>query len=156
MRRWPLAPGLRDWTDLLAALDGAGIRYLVVGGVAVGFHGEVRYTKDLDLLLAIDRENVATLVAALREFGVAVPLATEQELLTEDFIFWFGAAPWRIDLLTTIPGVDFEEAYAERVPMPLGDRTATCISRRHLIAAKLASDRTQDFADVENLLRTAP
>lgn len=140
----------------MAAFDDAGIRYLVVGGIAVTFHAEVRYTKDLDLLLAVDRENVGVLRRVLREYGAPIAPVTDEELLSDDFVFFFGRAPWRVDLLTSIPGVDFEAAYAERVPMPLGDRVATCISRRHLIEAKRASGRAQDRADLENLLRTAP
>lgn len=121
----------------------------------MSFYGEPRYTKDLDVLLAIDQENIDALIAVLRAYGVPVPLGKAQEFLSKDFIFWFGAPPWRIDLLTTIPGVDFKEAYAERVAMPLGNYVATCISRRHLIVAKQASGRPQDLADVENLLRSA-
>ncbi len=140
----------------MAAFDASGIRYLVVGGIAVSFFAEPRYTKDLDLLVAVDGENVATLLHVLREYGAPVSLATPEEFLSEDFVFYFGSPPWRIDLLTSIRGISFEEAYAEHVLLPLGPYQATCISRHHLVEAKRASGRSQDLADLENLLRSEP
>jgi len=133
------------------ALDASGIRYLVVGGIAVGFHGEPRYTKDLDLLVHVSNPDHLKLFACLREFGAPVGVLSPAELLDEDFVFHFGSPPWRVDILTSIPGVDFELAYADRVPMPLGLHTATCISKEWLIKAKHASGRLQDLLDLKSL-----
>ena len=74
-----------------------------------------------------------------------------EEFLSQDFVFHFGSPPWRVDILTSIPGVDFDAAYETRVPLPLGRYTATCISREWLIKAKIASGRPQDLLDLESL-----
>ncbi len=143
--------GLSDWTDLLVALDAAEIKYLIVGGVAVGFHGEPRYTKDLDVFVAVDPANNQILFDTLKEFGAPVSIMTADEFLQEDFIFYFGSPPWRIDILTSIPGVNFADAYKDRVDLPLGNYKATCISKEWLIKAKQASGRPQDLLDLEGL-----
>jgi hypothetical protein len=135
----------------LAALDASGIRYLVVGGIAVGFHGEPRYTKDLDVLITVDRAEAEGLYACLKDFGAPVHVLTAEELSKPDFIFHFGVPPWRIDIISSIPGVEFEQAYADRVKMPLGGYAADCISREWLIKAKVASGRPQDLLDLKAL-----
>jgi hypothetical protein len=136
----------------LAAFDARGIRYLVVGGIAVGFHAEPRFTKDLDLLVHVREPEHERLFACLADFGAPVEILTPQEFLQDDFVFHFGIPPWRVDILTSIPGVDFEAAYAERVPLPLGEYSASCISRKWLIEAKRSSARPQDLLDLENLV----
>ena len=134
------------------ALDDAKIRYLVVGGIAVGLHGEPRYTKDLDLLITVRPPDQQRLYDCLTEFGAPTHILAPDELLQDDFVFHFGAPPWRIDILTTIPGVDFEAAYAARVPLNLGEYTASCISKSDLIKSKRASGRPQDLIDLESLV----
>jgi len=135
----------------LAALDAYGIRYLIVGGIAVGYHAEPRFTKDLDVLVAVSPENHLQLFACLTEYGAPVSILAPEEFLAEDFVFHFGIPPWRVDILTSIPGVDFEEAYSERVSMPLGEYEASLISREWLIKAKRASGRPQDLLDLTRL-----
>ena len=135
----------------MAALDSYGIRYLVVGGIAVGYHAEPRYTKDLDLLVCVHDPDHRRLYDCLAEFGAPVSIMDAEELLREDFVFHFGVPPWRIDILTSIPGVDFDAAYRERVSLSLGDYQATCISREWLIKSKKASGRPQDRLDLEKL-----
>jgi len=151
-----LGPGLSDWIDLLAAFDASGIRYLVVGGIAVGFHGEPRFTKDLDLLVHVETGRHGLLHQVLREFGAPVGIIRPEEFLQDDFVFHFGSPPWRIDILTSIPGVDFEDAYAERVKLPLGDYSADCISKSWLVKAKRASGRPQDLLDLQGLIDEPP
>lgn len=133
------------------ALDEAGIRYLVVGGIAVGFHAQPRYTKDLDLLITVSPPDDMRLHQCLKEFGAPVELMEPHEFLQEDFVFFFGSPPWRVDILTSIPGISFEEAYANRVSLPLGGYGAACISKEDLIKAKLASGRPQDLLDLQSL-----
>ncbi len=133
------------------ALDSYGIRYLIVGGIAVGYHAQPRYTKDLDVLITVESPDHLKLLKCLAEFGAPVNLISAEELLQSDFVFHFGVPPWRVDILTSIPGVDFEIAYADRIQMPLGTYSATCISREWLIVAKRASGRVQDLLDVQNL-----
>jgi len=135
----------------LGALEDAGIRYLIVGGIALGLHAEPRYTKDLDVLVAVDSTNSATLFGVLKEFGAPVHLVGPEEFLAEDFIFHFGLPPWRIDILTSVPGVAFDAAYNDRIRMFLGPRQVDVISREWLIQSKKASGRIQDLADVAKL-----
>jgi len=136
----------------LAAFDASGIKYLVVGGIAVGFHGEPRFTKDLDLLVHVSPKEHQRIYDVLREFGAPVGIITPDEFLLEDFVFHFGSPPWRIDILTSIPGVAFDDAYRDRVKLPLGEYHADCISKEWLIVAKRASGRPQDLLDLEGLL----
>lgn len=138
----------------MAALDRFGVRYLIVGGIALGLHSEPRYTKDIDVLVRVTAENLGSLLDALREFGAPLHLIRQGEFLSDDFVFFFGEQPWRVDILTSIPGLDFEEAYRERVQFELGGRQITCISKPWLIRAKLASGRYQDLADVEVLRKS--
>jgi hypothetical protein len=135
----------------LAAFDAYEIRYLVVGGVAVGYHGNPRYTKDLDLLVHVVAPDHERVFRCLAEFGAPVSIIRPEELLQDDFVFHFGAPPWRVDVLTTIPGVDFEAAYRERTKLPLGTYKADCISKEWLIRAKRASGRPQDLIDLSGL-----
>jgi hypothetical protein len=135
----------------LAVLDRFGIRYLIVGGIAVGVYTEPRFTKDLDVLVAVSPPEHHALYAALTEFGAPVHLVRPEDFAQEDFVFHFGSPPWRIDILTSVPGVDFGEAYADRVMAPLGGISVSFISREWLIRAKRASGRHQDLADLEKL-----
>lgn len=132
----------------MAALDAFGIEYLIVGGVAVGFHSVPRYTQDLDVLVTVKPpDGHERLYNCLREFGAPTHLVRPDDFLAADFVFHFGAPPWRIDILTSIPCVDFDEAYRTRVKVPFADYSASCLSRDWLIKAKLASGRPQDILD---------
>lgn len=133
------------------AFDASGIKYLVVGGIAVAYHGEPRFTKDLDLLVQVGPNQHHELYRVLREFGAPVSIISPEELLLDDFVFHFGSPPWRIDVLTSVPGVDFDAAYQDRVKMPMGTYEADCISKTWLIRAKRASGRPQDLLDLEGL-----
>ena len=135
----------------MAALDDYGIRYLIVGGIAVGYHAEPRFTKDLDVLIAVSSPQERSLFECLRQFGAPMNIVSAEEFLQVDFVFHFGAPPWRIDILTSVPGVDFEAAYSARVKMPLGDYQADVISLDWLIEAKRASGRAQDLLDLTGL-----
>lgn len=133
----------------MAALDAYGIRYLVVGGIAVGFHTQPRFTKHLDLLITVSEPEHLKLYDCFKAFGTPVSILGPGEFLQEDFNFHFGSPPWRIDILSSIPGVDFEMAYNERITIRLGTYVACCISRDWLIKAKQASGRPQDLLDLK-------
>lgn len=135
----------------MAALDASHIKYLIVGGIAVGFYAEPRFTKDLDILVAVQPPDHLKLFSVLREFGAPVHLVAAEEFVASDFIFHFGLPPWRIDILTSIQGVDFGKAFERRNMLPLGTYMASVISKEDLIVSKLASGRHQDLADVEKL-----
>ncbi|HVT11592.1 MAG TPA: hypothetical protein VHE55_04945 [Fimbriimonadaceae bacterium] len=124
---------------------------MIVGGIAVGFYSEPRFTKDLDILVAVRPPDHLKLLQVLKEFGAPVHLVRAEDFISDNFIFYFGSPPWRVDILTSIPGLEFEEAFGRRERMRLGSARVNCISKQDLIAAKRASGRHQDLADVEKL-----
>lgn len=117
----------------------------------MAYYAEPRFTKYLDVLVCISAPDHLRLHDCLKAFGAPVGITTPEEFLQEDFIFHFGNPPWRVDILTSAPGVDFEAAYAEREPLPLGEYQASCISRKWLIKSKRASGRPQDLLDLAAL-----
>lgn len=143
----------QDFRDLLAAFNAHGVEYLVVGAHALAAHGHVRATKDLDIWVRPVRENADRVIAALSAFGAPLHDLTADDLVTPGVVFQIGIAPLRIDILTAIDGIDFEEAWEGRTSTAFADEPTQVISRRHLIVNKRASGRTQDLADVEWLER---
>jgi hypothetical protein len=141
----------RDFRDLFAALNDARAEYLVVGAHALAAHGHVRATKDIDVWIRSDPENAARVHRALDAFGAPLANLSAADLASPGIVFQIGVAPNRIDILTMISGVTFEEAWPMRVKSRYGDQAIAVLSREHLIRNKLASGRLQDLADVETL-----
>lgn len=141
----------QDFKDLLAEFNARQVEYLIVGAHALAAHGHVRATQDLDIWVRPDPENAKRVLAALRAFGAPLHDLTEQDLSKPGLIFQIGVEPIRIDVLTVIDGVQFDEAWSERVDSKFADQPVAVISRAHLIKNKLAAARTQDLADVERL-----
>ncbi len=141
----------RDFRDLLAEFNANGVEFLIVGAHALAAHGHVRATKDLDLWIRPEAENARRVVKALRAFGAPLLDLTEHDLAGPDLVFQIGLAPVRIDVVTSIDGVDFTEAWGERFRTRFAGQPAAVLSRRHLIQNKRASGRLQDLADLENL-----
>lgn len=142
-----------DLTDLLGAFSSSEVEYLVVGGWAVSVHSEPRFTKDLDLLIGTSPANLARAAAALRSFGAPDSIvAMASALGPEEFLF-FGTPPARVDLLRTIPGVDFEEAFARRLDVAWGELVVHVIAKDDLIRAKRAAGREKDRRDLLALER---
>ncbi len=141
----------RDFIELLAAFNAHTVEYLVVGAHALAAHGHVRATKDLDIWVRPSNENAPKVLAALVEFGAPLHDLTEGDLATAGTVFQIGVPPLRIDVITEIDGVVFEQAWPDRVDVQLGDTSVPILSRHHLIAYQKASGRLQDLADVERL-----
>ena len=139
----------RDFRDLLAEFNACGVDYLVVGAHALAAHGHVRATKDLDVWVRPEASNAHRVVQALKQFGTPLLDLTEADLTKPGTIFQIGVAPLRIDVITAIDGVSFEDAWLDRLRTKLGDVPACVLSREHLIKNKRASARIQDLADVE-------
>jgi hypothetical protein len=142
-----------DFRDLFSAFNAASVRYLLVGGYAVGFHAEPRFTKDLDVWIEASPSNAQRAYDALRAFGAPVGELSAGDLAGPDRILQIGVPPNRIDVVTSIDGVQFDTAWAERVETQYGDQTIQVIGRAELVANKLASGRPQDLLDVELLQR---
>jgi hypothetical protein len=147
----------QEYKDLLSAFHAHGVRYLIVGGYAVIFHAQPRFTKDIDVFIRADRENAQATCAALAEFGASLEGIRPEEFADRSSFFRFGRDPRGFDILPDIPGVDFDAAWERRVEGVLDAATgltAFFISKDDLIAAKLASGRPQDLADVNALQKT--
>jgi hypothetical protein len=142
----------QDYKDLLSAFHAHGVRYLIVGGYAVIVHAQPRFTKDIDLFIKADAANAQATYAALASFGAPLGRHPPGGIRgSHGSFFRFGRDPRGIDILPDLPGVDFDAAWERRVEAVLDAQTgltAFFISRDDLIAAKLASGRPQDLADV--------
>ena len=128
------------------------VEYLLIGGYAVGYHGYPRATADMDLWVAIHQENAEKLVAVLKKFGFDVPELSTNLFLKENQIVRMGVPPMRIELLTTISGVRFEECYSERIIDTIDEVEVSIINLKHLKLNKRASGRHKDLDDLEHLL----
>ncbi len=144
----------RDFRDLFAALNEAGARYLHVGGYAVAMHAQPRFTKDLDLWIDSNVDNAARVCEALRAFGAPLVDIGADDLAQPDVVLQIGVAPNRVDLMTSVDGVGFPEAWEARGVTQYGDQEIPVIGRAHLIQNKRASGRPQDLIDLEVLEHT--
>jgi hypothetical protein len=143
-----------DFKELLSAFNDHQVKYLVVGGYAVMKYAEPRYTKDIDLWVGADNTNAAAVYAALRAFGAPLEEMTEDDFAHEGYFYQMGVAPVRVDILMSITGLRFEQAWERRVIVDFDGVTVPFISKQDLIASKLATGRPQDLIDAQ-LLRDA-
>lgn len=138
----------RDWTEFLSALISNRVRFVLVGGHAVAGHGEPRLTEDLDVFVERSPVNARKLRKALVEFGFGNVAPTASELARPHKVFMLGHKPWRIDILTSIDGVSFAQAWKSRVEAEFKNAPLYVIGREMLIKNKRAAGRDQDRADV--------
>lgn len=138
-----------DFRDLLSAFNAHGVEFIVVGAHALAAHGLVRATKDLDVWVRPENENASRVLAALADFGAPLHDLTIDDLSKPGLIFQIGVEPIRIDVVTAIDGVTFEEAWVDRVQAKFADQDACVLSRHHLIVNKRAAGREQDLLDVK-------
>ncbi len=141
----------KDFEELFACLRHRNVKALVVGGYAVAFHGQPRFTKDIDVFVEPSSENADRLLAALTDFGFGGLGLTVEDFATPGKIVQLGVAPNRVDLLTTIDGVTFDEAWHGRVSGHYSSEAVDYIGRVELIRNKRASGRPQDLLDIESL-----
>jgi predicted nucleotidyltransferase len=141
----------QDFKEFIQSLNDNGVRYLVIGGYAVAFHGHPRYTKDIDIWIEMGAANAANIVEALEQFGFASLGLQASDFLMPDQIIQLGYPPNRIDIFTTIAGVDFETCYAARVQAEIDGTQVNFIDLENLKRNKKAVGRHQDLADIENL-----
>lgn len=146
----------RDFKEFLQCLNDHGVRFLVIGGHAVGFHGYPRATADLDVWVDLNPKNAELLVQALVEFGFNVPALRKEMFLPRDRIIRLGIAPNRIEILTGIDGITFTEAYPNRIKAETEGVVVSYISLPDLKKNKKASGRSKDLNDLENLPEGSP
>jgi hypothetical protein len=140
----------QDYKDLLSASNVRGIRYLIVGGYAVVYHAQPRFTKDIDFFIQADPANAQAVYDALSAFGASLEAIRPDEFADRGNFFRFGRDPRGFDILPDLPGIEFESAWERRVEAvidPEKNQKAFFISAEDLIASKLAAGRPQDLAD---------
>jgi hypothetical protein len=146
----------QDFKELLSQFNGHKVKYLVVGGYAVSFHAQPRATKDLDILIKADVANAEAVYAALAAFGAPLQGLTPEDFIEPGKFYRMGHPPLMIDILPEISGVDFNQAWEKRVEVEIdAGLKIPFIDADSLIAAKLASGRPEDLADVAALRRAA-
>lgn len=143
-----------DFLELLNTLAKHGVKYLVVGGYAVMKYAEPRFTKDLDLFIAADPDNAKRIFDALSEFGAPLTGLTASDFEQEGFFYQMGRPPLRVDVLMSIEGVSFPDAWTRRVVTRVADTEINFISKADLIRSKRASGRPQDVIDADQLEAT--
>ena len=140
-----------DYKEMLQCLSEEDVKFLLVGAYALAVHGFPRATKDIDFFVWATPGNAAKLIRALARFGAPMDDVSEADFSSEGVIFQIGNNPRRIDIVTTIDGVKFDQAYANRKVFVIEGLQVPVISLEDLIVNKRASGRTQDLADVEKL-----
>ena len=141
----------QDFKELLESLNRHKVRYLVVGGYAVGFHGWSRTTNDIDIVIAGDIANAEQMVAALREFGFGETGLSADLFMRPNSLVTLGVEPVAIDILNYLKGVDLGGAFDNAMVVQVEDIEVRVVSYQDLLANKRAVDRLQDKIDVEKL-----
>jgi hypothetical protein len=142
-----------DFRDMLSALSARRADYMVVGAYALAYHGLPRATGDIDIWVRCSAENAELVLGALMDFGAPVSVLSAEDFQTPDMVIQIGVAPRRIDILTSIDGVRWEEAAPEVEAVEIDGLTIPIIGKRHLIENKRASGRPKDLVDLAWLER---
>lgn len=140
-----------DYRDILSVFESGKVEYLLVGAYAMAVHGQPRATGDIDLWVRPSSENADRVIEALREFGAPMSDVAPEDFVASDTVLQIGVTPRRIDILTSIDGIAFEDAWRGRMVTEIEGIAISVISRDHLIQNKRALGRKQDLADIEKL-----
>jgi hypothetical protein len=141
----------QDFVDLLRAFNAAEVRFLIVGAYALALHGRPRATGDLDLWIDATPENAPRVMEALAEFGAPLGDVTAEDFSREGVVFQIGVPPGRIDILTQLTGLTFEEAWPGRLRRPFGDVEVDFIGREAFLRNKRLTGRPKDVGDIEGM-----
>jgi hypothetical protein len=144
-----------NFADFLKLLNARSVDYLVVGGYAVGYHGFVRATGDLDVFVRLSARNAENLILAFKDFGFDVPELTAAVFMEPGKIVRIGVPPLRLEVMNEISGVTFEQCFGQRAEETIDGIRLCFIDRENLLLNKRAAGRPKDLADIEALTRTA-
>jgi hypothetical protein len=139
----------QDFRDLLALFNAHKVDYIIVGAHALAYHGAPRYTGDMDILVRPDPENARRILSALNKFGFGSLGVTVEDLALPDKVVQLGITPVRVDIITSITGVSWEDALAGRVAGTYGGLKVYYIGKKEFILNKRAIGRKKDLADLE-------
>ena len=140
----------KDFKEFIKLLNKNNVRYIVIGGYAVVYHGYVRSTNDIDMWIDIHKDNIKKAIKALDEFGFS-SLNIKEADFSPNQIIQLGHPPHRIDLITPPAGIDFDTCYESKEQVMIDNITVNIIDLENLIKTKKATNRTRDLADVEEL-----
>ena len=141
----------QDFKELLRLFNVYKVEYMIVGGYALAFHGAPRYTGDIDIYVKPDETNAQRVLEALEEFGFGSIGLDKSDFMHKDKVVQLGVPPVRIDIITSITGVSWEDVFAGTVEGKYGEITVFYIGRDHFIENKRAIGRIKDLADIEAL-----
>ncbi len=141
----------KDFIDFIELLNLHEVEYMVVGAHALAFHGRPRHTGDLDIWIKPSFENAEKLVNVLKDFGFASLGLTKEDFLKENYVTQLGYPPLRIDILNSISGVDFDDAYKGRIVGKHDDLNISFINISDFIANKMATGRVKDLGDIDSI-----
>jgi hypothetical protein len=143
-----LAP---DFDEFIGCLTAHGVEFIVVGAYALAYHGAPRFTGDLDVLIRPTLENAERFLGAVHAFGFPTSDLTPARVADRRAVLEMGVPPVQIHVMSTISGVEWDEAWADRVQAPLGAHTVALLGRRTFIQNKRAAGRPKDLADIDAL-----
>jgi hypothetical protein len=144
-----------NFADFLKSLNARSVEYLVVGGYAVGYHGFVRATGDLDVFVRLSAQNADNLLLAFKDFGFDLPELTAAVFMEPGKIIRIGVPPLRLEVMNEISGVRFDECFGRRIEENIAGVRVCFIDRESLLRNKRAAGRPKDLADIDALTRTA-
>ncbi|MBN1392667.1 MAG: nucleotidyltransferase family protein [Sedimentisphaerales bacterium] len=140
-----------DFKELLELFNAHKVEYIVVGGYALAFHGAPRFTGDIDLLVKPDSKNARRILAALNYFGFGSLDLSESDFTRQNSVVQLGVPPVRIDIITSLSGVDWDKAQAGKVAGDYGGVAVYFLGKKEFILNKKATGRKKDLADIEAL-----
>lgn len=140
-----------DYRDLFRVLNRYKVRYIVAGAYAAIYYTEPRFTKDLDIWVEADKENAHKLYNALAEFGAPLKGISVEDFIDKNIIYQIGVMPIRVDIMMSLPGVAFKQAWKNRKKTKYADIPINLLGIRELIASKKKAKRDQDILDLEKL-----
>jgi predicted nucleotidyltransferase len=141
----------KDFREFLALLNEHEVKFMIVGGYALAFHGAPRYTGDIDVFIKPDSENAQRIIKVLEEFGFSSLELSVDDFQDENNVIQLGLPPVRIDIITSISGVTWEEADASKEPGHYGDVAVFYIGKNQYVTNKRSTGRARDIADIEAL-----
>ena len=141
----------KDFKEFFALFNAHKVEYVIVGGYALAFHGAPRYTGDIDVLVLADKANSLRILAALSDFGFSGLDLSVDDFSDPDRVLQLGMPPVRIDILTSLTGITWQEASTGTLDLDYGGVPVKVVGRRALLTNKRATGRAQDLADIEAL-----
>lgn len=145
----------KDFEEFISLLNKHSVQYMIVGGYALAFHGKPRYTGDIDIWIGISEQNASRLLKVIKDFGLASLGFVKEDFLKEGFISQIGRPPLRIDILNSIDGVDFNDAYKSVQIIELEELKVPYIGLGDFIKNKQATGRKKDLLDIKEIKKVA-